>query len=119
MHVMSPFLFSLLIAAAPASAQAPQQTAKPSFQGLFVDWSRASEESIEAEREGARLRASANVTAAESAAAGSEALGLRVGEVVSVGDCAEGERLARAAGDFALVAAVREHCTVSETPVGP
>ena len=38
------------------------------------------------------------------------ALGRRVGEVVRAGDCAEGERIAREAGDFALVRAVREHC---------
>jgi hypothetical protein len=29
---------------------------------------------------------------------------------VALGDCGEGERVARAAGDFALVAAVRAHC---------
>jgi hypothetical protein len=38
------------------------------------------------------------------------ALGRRVGEVVRAGDCAEGERIAREAGDFALVNAVRDHC---------
>ncbi len=38
------------------------------------------------------------------------ALGERVGEVVRAGDCAEGERIARVAGDFALVRAVRAHC---------
>ena len=37
-------------------------------------------------------------------------LGEQVGEIVRSGDCAEGERVARAAGDFALVQAVRDHC---------
>ncbi len=37
-------------------------------------------------------------------------LGERVGEIVRLGDCEEGERLARAAGDFALVEAVRGYC---------
>ena len=42
------------------------------------------------------------------------ALGERVGEIVGLGDCAEGERVARAAGDFALVEAVRAHCAAAD-----
>lgn len=46
-------------------------------------------------------------------APGSVALGERVGDIVALGDCAEGERVARTAGDFALVAAVRDYCTAA------
>ena len=45
--------------------------------------------------------------------AGSPELGQRVGEIVRAGDCEEGERVARAAGDFPLVEAVRTHCRTS------
>ena len=38
------------------------------------------------------------------------ALGRRVGEIVRAGDCTGGERMAREAGDLALVRAVQEHC---------
>ena len=111
---MSPKL--LLILAAPAliaAADPPPPAgsdARARFQGLFVDWSSANRHSIEAERRGQSPQAVE--AAATGTPAGSRALGERVGEVVATGDCAEGERLARAAGDFALVAAVREHCAV-------
>lgn len=39
-----------------------------------------------------------------------DALGQRVGELVRTGDCTAGERMAREAGDFALLAAVRAYC---------
>ncbi|HEV2866694.1 MAG TPA: hypothetical protein VGX37_09275 [Allosphingosinicella sp.] len=41
------------------------------------------------------------------------ALGERVGEIVRLGDCQEGERVAREAGDFALVQAVRDYCATA------
>lgn len=49
-----------------------------------------------------------NATAADANEA--RALGERVGEIVRLGDCEAGERLAREAGDFALVDAVRSYC---------
>jgi hypothetical protein len=102
-----------LLAAPAAAAAQPAAEGRPRFDGLFVNWSAASRESIEAERKAAAQPAPAPVSAAAAVALatpGSQALGERVGEIVAMGDCAEGERVARTAGDFALVAAVREHC---------
>lgn len=114
-------LLPLLAAAlAPAVAQAQQAPAPApsSFSGLFTSWSGTSRDALRAETETRRTPA----PSAESGAvpAGSPlqvrsrneavALGERVAEVVRRGDCAEGERLAREAGDFPLVRAVRDHC---------
>jgi len=92
---------SALASAAPAQPAAPD----PGYGGLFTRWSGANSEALRAE------------TAREATAApagplrpGSPELGARVGEIVRGGDCAEGERVARAAGDFPLVEAVRAHC---------
>ena len=103
-------LLGLLAAPAAAAPDTPPAPARARFQGLFVDWSTASRQSIEAERE-ASQRPPAGAPTGEGA--GSVSLGERVGEIVALGDCAEGERIARAAGDFALVAAVRAHCTAA------
>jgi hypothetical protein len=104
-----------LAAAAPALASDPAPGSTARFGSLFVDWNAASRESIEAERAQTALPAPApeRVATASSAIAiaGSRALGERVGDIVALGDCAEGERVARSAGDFALVAAVRAYCT--------
>ncbi|HEX8644573.1 MAG TPA: hypothetical protein VF702_11745 [Allosphingosinicella sp.] len=103
-------LLGLLAAPAAAAADNVPAPAQARFQGLFVDWSAASRQSIEAEREALQRPAAAPT----ENGAGSVALGERVGEIVALGDCAEGERIARAAGDFALVAAVRRHCTAAD-----
>ena len=103
----------LSVLAGPASAAEPEAETRTRFGNMFVDWNAASRQSIAAEREQA-ARPSAQPHVATAAVAmtvpGSRALGERVGEIVALGDCAEGERVARAAGDFALVAAVRDHC---------
>lgn len=99
----------LFTAACPALAAEPAPAPQPRFEGLFVDWRDASRESVEAERRAAAL-APTGAAAVPGTVPGSAALGQRVGEIVALGDCAEGERVARAAGDFALVAAVRDHC---------
>jgi len=107
-------LILLSLAAAPAAAtNTPPPPERARFQGLFVDWSSANRQSIETERLAAQRPAPPSRADAGATAAGSVALGERVGDVVALGDCAEGERIARAAGDFALVAAVREHCTAA------
>ena len=123
MRVSAALLAFGLAAAAPVAAQgvtpppAAPADANP-YAGLFTRWDGVNRDSLDAE-----------IHAAEPVAAGPEsgavpaysplqprseaeavALGRRVGEVVRAGDCAEGERLARQAGDFALVRAVREHC---------
>ena len=107
-------LILLSLAAAPtAAANTPPVPERARFQGLFVDWTSANRQSIETERLGAQRPAPSAQPDAGSGA-GSVALGERVGDVVALGDCAEGERIARAAGDFALVAAVRAHCTAAD-----
>jgi len=102
---------ALLILLAGAEATPPEPRSR--FEGMFTDWQGANRASAEAERE-----AQAQAPAAQPAAygPGSPALGQRVGEIVALGDCSEGERVARAAGDFALVAAVRQHCEVKSAP---
>ena len=116
-----------LFAAAPAAGQAgaptaappqsPAQTQPNPFQNLFTRWDGANREALDAEAgarqagpeaEGNAIPASSPLVSASRSEA--VALGERVGAVVRAGDCAEGERIAREAGDFALVRAVREHC---------
>jgi hypothetical protein len=102
------------VALAPA-AEAP---ANP-YRDLFTRWDGANRESLEAEAvaiepaPAAETRGDA-IPAYSPLIGRSEdeavALGRRVGEVVRAGDCARGERIAREAGDIALVRAVREHC---------
>jgi len=94
-----------LLAAALASA-APAQPAAPSgFSGLWTPWSGVNAESLRAETARAATGPSEGPLRP-----GSPELGQRVGEEVRNGNCAEGERLARAAGDFPLLDAVRAHC---------
>jgi hypothetical protein len=92
---------SALASAAPAPAAAPD----PGFSGLFTPWSGANSEAMRSET----VRAAPAVPAGPLRA-GSPELGQRVGEIVRTGDCEAGERLAREAGDFPLVQAVRSHC---------
>jgi hypothetical protein len=104
--------------AAPAPAPASDAPANP-YSGLFTRWDGANRDSLEA-GEGMVEPAPAaegqgNAVPAYSPLIGRSeeeavALGRRVGEVVRAGDCAGGERMAREAGDLALVRAVREHC---------
>ena len=104
--MIAPILLLALAAAAPAP-----EPANP-YAGLWTGWSRANSESVAAEARAAdraRREGEAAATARQAAAQG-RALGERVGEIVRLGDCAEGERVARAAGDFPLAAAVRAHC---------
>ena len=104
---------------APAAARAQQSGTTPNFSGLFTSWSGTSRESLRAETE---MRRTPPADAAGAVPASSPlqrshgeavALGERVAEVVRRGDCAEGERLAREAGDFPLVRAVRDYCRTS------
>jgi hypothetical protein len=111
---------SLILAPALALAQdasppATRQEPAGGFDSLWTGWSGASQESIRAEAEAAR-RPEPVADAPRRYQAGSAALGERVGEVVRIGDCQEGERLAREAGDFPLVEAVRRHCRPAPQP---
>jgi hypothetical protein len=112
-----------LLAVAPASGQAgapaaQQQPSNP-FQGLWTGWSGVSRDSLEAETQ-AEVEPDRDAPSSTSIPVGSplfqrsradaEALGARVGQIVRGGDCAQGERIARDAGDMALVQAVRDYC---------
>ena len=104
-----PLLFAPALAAAqPASTPEPEP--RGGFESLWTGWSYANRDSIRAEEQAARGTQPGSAEAPRRYQAGSVALGERVGEVVRLGDCAEGERLAREAGDFPLVDAVRAHC---------
>lgn len=103
-------------AGAPPAAQAPAATAPAAsdFSSLWTGWGRVNREAMITETEAAQ-RVREDVATADAARLRQlqnqgRALGERVGEIVRLGDCAEGERVARAAGDFALVEAVRAHC---------
>jgi hypothetical protein len=99
---------AFLIASALASAAPPPAAAPdPGFANLWTSWSGVNSEALRAES-----RTAAPAASAGPMRAGSAELGQRVGEIVRAGDCEEGERMARAAGDFPLVEAVRNHCRV-------
>ena len=98
-------LFCLLLPAA-AAAQAPAQGLDS--RGLWSDWRRVNAASLEAERR-RESDSPRTVIAARS-------LGERVGELVASGDCEGGERMAREAGDFPLVEAVRDFCRTRSRP---
>ncbi len=120
---LAPALLALgLVTAAPAGAQGivsppvPEAAANP-YQQLFTRWDGANREALETETAPARPapEPQGNAIPAWSplqprSEADAMALGERVGRVVRAGDCADGERIAREAGDFALVRAVRDHC---------
>ncbi len=109
-----------LLAAAPAAGQdnarAPEtQPSADPWQQLFTRWDGVNRESIDAEAGAAQPAPENGAIPAYSpleprSRTEAVALGERVGQVVRAGDCAEGERIARQAGDFALVRAVLEHC---------
>lgn len=103
---------------APAAGGPTAQTpAASDFSTLWTGWGRVNREAMTTEAEAAQ-RVREDVATADAARLRQlqnqgRALGERVGEIVRLGDCAEGERVARAAGDFPLVEAVRAHCAQS------
>ena len=123
MRGLSVLLASSLSGAVPAAGQAvgppapaPQAPANP-YQDLFTHWDGVNRQSMDAEANSAQPAPTpdGNAIPAYSPLVSRSrdeavALGERVGAVVRTGNCAEGERIARAAGDFPLVRAVREHC---------
>lgn len=90
----------------PAPVEAAEQLR---FDTLVTDWQVVNREALEHEL---RLDPPATATPARNALA-ARSLGDRVGELVASGDCEAGERMAREAGDFALMRAVRTHCRVA------
>src|SRR3954462_13135455 len=102
-------MIAALIAFALAGAVPATPPAAPrDYSGLWTRWSAANGESLRAE-----AARQAPAAPAGPLRAGSPELGQRVGEIVRAGDCEEGERVARAAGDFPLVEAGRNHCRAS------
>lgn len=99
--IQTPALLLALLAG--AAAEPPRAETR----GPFLDWGTLSRQSVEAEKAQAATVAPAVDPDARAKAA---TLGERVGQIVAAGDCAEGERQARAAGDVALARAVRDYC---------
>jgi hypothetical protein len=113
-----------LVAPAPAFAQASGAASAPSdFQRLWTGWSSVNREAMTTETDAVqRLRheiATADAEHLRRLGNQGRALGERVGEIVRLGDCEDGERVARQAGDFALVEAVRGHCRPAATQASP
>jgi len=113
-------LISLALAA-PAQAFAQASLAEspaPDFGRLWTGWASVNREAMTTESEAVqRLRreiAAADAEHLRRLGNQGRALGERVGEIVRLGDCEDGERVARRAGDFALVQAVRGHCRAVE-----
>jgi hypothetical protein len=98
-------MIAAMIALAVAGAAPAPPPAPRDYSGLWTHWSGANDAALHAEA--ARQPPAAP---AGPLRAGTPELGARVGEIVRAGDCEEGERVARAAGDFPLVEAVRAHC---------
>jgi len=84
--------------------EAPAQASR--FGSLFVDWRATGESALRSEETRARGVIPGEPVPERQA----RALGEQVGEMVALGDCDGGERLAREAGDLALVGAVQDHC---------
>ena len=108
-----------LITPSMALAQAvPAASAATDFSRLWTGWGGVNREAMSTETDAVRrVRhdvATADARRLDQLRNQGRALGERVGEIVRLGDCAEGERVARTAGDFALVEAVRAHCAAAD-----
>jgi len=97
-------LLALVLTASAAPAQPAPKPAAP--KSLWVDWKTLARDSVAAEAKGAKP----DVSRERELQAEADARGKLVGELVTSGDCANGERIAREAGDFALVRAARDYC---------
>lgn len=113
-----------MLAASPALAFAQIAPAAPpappsAFGTLWTGWRDVNASALEKEREAVEeVRedfVAANSHRRRQLQNQGRALGERVGEIVREGDCEDGERVARRAGDFALVQAVRAHCGADAT----
>lgn len=91
-------LLLALLTPAMAHAAAPAPRAEPS-RTMWIDWSALSQRAAEAQP-----------LVRGDVVAEARSLGDRVGKLVAAGDCRGGERMALAAGDSALVRAVRDYC---------
>jgi hypothetical protein len=105
MPMLRHFVLTATLVPACAAAQAP---APDELRKLWPDWHSVNSASLAAE---ARRGDVEHRTVAEA-----ESLGERVGQLVASGDCEGGERMAREAGDFPLVEAVRDYCRGRSNP---
>ena len=125
MKALRTFLFCLALAAPPAAFAAPGAPPAPpsDFSRMWTGWGSVNREAMAAEtRAVQRVRsdvATADAERLRELRNQGRALGERVGEIVRAGDCDDGERVAREAGDFALVAAVRAHCARTAAAAPP
>ena len=114
------FCLALLAPSLAVAADAPAP-GPSDFSRLWTGWGSVNREAMSTETEAMRrVRedvATADAERLRQLQSQGRALGERVGEIVRLGDCAEGERVAREAGDFALVEAVRAHC--AQTAAAP
>lgn len=121
MRTSRPILFCLALLAPSVVHAADAPAAAPSeFSRLWTGWGSVNRDAMSTETEAMR-RLRQDLTNADAERLHQlqnqgRALGARVGEIVRLGDCEEGERVARAAGDFALVEAVRAHCARAALP---
>ena len=114
---VSKVLIACIALAAPSAAFAqasPAVSAPTDFQRLWTGWTSVNRDAMTTETDAMqRLRrdiATADAEHLRQLGNQGRALGERVGEIVRTGECEDGERVARQAGDFALVEAVRGHC---------
>jgi len=125
MKVSKALSISLALAAPTAAFAQANPVAAPTtdFQRLWTGWGSVNREAMVTETDAVqRLRreiATADSEHLRQLGNQGRALGARVGEIVRLGDCEDGERVARQAGDFALVEAVRGHCRANETHAQP
>ena len=112
-------IFCLALVAPSLAVAAEAPPSPPSqFSRLWTGWGSVNRDAMTTETEAMR-RVQEDVATADAERLHQlqnqgRALGERVGEIVRLGDCAEGERVARSAGDFALVEAVRAHCRAAD-----
>jgi hypothetical protein len=95
MRAMRAIILPLLALASPAAAAGP-----------WLDWGGLNNRAMAGEAEARAFRNPADARSEAEA----RALGARVGRMVAAGDCTGGEKMARAAGDVELAAAVRKYC---------
>jgi hypothetical protein len=125
MKALKALMISLALAAPATAIAQANGAASPStdFQRLWTGWGSVNREAMITESDAVqRLRHEiATADAAHLRQLGNQgrALGERVGEIVRLGDCEDGERVARQAGDFALVEAVRGHCRAARSQSQP
>ena len=112
-----------LLAPATLAAQSPAPAERTQFDALWTPWSgtirQAQRTETDAIQQVRRDLASADAARQAQLRDQGRALGERVGEIVREGDCDDGERTARRAGDFALVEAVRDYCRRQRPQAAP